>query len=288
MAKYTVISLEEMVQVLDPAKGWVNATAELQTGKFPPKEHVIQYEIPKFPGVVVRVYTSIHVDTAKGKGCGKDAIRVCAVDTLAKGGAGVGLVKVSRVHRVEGWRTNLKARCITVLKETYKRQAERIEKGYWHHPADKPTTTTASVPVSNDDAGPALPTFPVFNLKKTREAWVRTALKDDARFALWALETIYAYQTAEEQSAQVTVEHNGVGFSGVHAEIMSSFAEQLAAWKTGKSKFPKPLSEKQQALVHKIITKYAKQIITVLEAQGVAQVVKAKKGTAKKVAADVA
>lgn len=271
MATYTKISLDEMLEVLAPSKGWKNVTADLQGGKFAPKEHVFDWAVARFPGIVLRVYSSIHTDTAAAKGCGKDAIRVCAVDTVSK----TGLVKVARVHRVEGWRDNLRTRTLAVLKLVYSRMEQKIKMGYWkspNAPATTPSTAKAQGPAT--DAGPALPAFPAWTLKKDRMAWVREALATDKRFALWGLKTIYAYQTAEEQGAQVTVEDNGVGFSGVDAEIMSSFAEQLAKWESGKTTYETPLSPKQMELLHKKIKKYAKQIIGVLEDQGKATVKK--------------
>ena len=85
--------------------------------------------------------------------------------------------------------------------------------------------------------------------------FVREQLKTDERWAKHALLKIYELQTAEEQAAGYTKIYNGVGFSGVHAEIMSSLAEQLLmkGW----------LSPKQMLIVHKIIQKYTRQVIMI-------------------------
>ena len=94
--------------------------------------------------------------------------------------------------------------------------------------------------------------------------FVRHQLKTNEKWAKHALLKIYALQTADEQDAGYTHEWNGVGFSGVHAEIMSSLAVQLKSkgW----------LSPKQMNIVHKIIHKYTRQVILIsdpikLEAQ---------------------
>ena len=85
--------------------------------------------------------------------------------------------------------------------------------------------------------------------------YVREQLKNDERWAKHALLKIYEFQTAEEQAVGYTKIYNGVGFSGAHAEIMSSLAEQLnrKGW----------LSPKQMLIVHKIIHKYTRQVIMI-------------------------
>jgi len=85
--------------------------------------------------------------------------------------------------------------------------------------------------------------------------FVRDQLKTNEVWAKAALLKIYEFQTAEEQDAGYTKIYNGVGFSGAHGEIMSSFAEQLKnkGW----------LSPKQMTIVHKIIHKYTRQVIQI-------------------------
>ena len=67
-----------------------------------------------------------------------------------------------------------------------------------------------------------------------------------------ALIAIYNGQTAAEQEAAATVEDNGIGFSGIDAEILTSFAQQLQ-----KRGF---LSPKQRAIVARKMPKYAGQL----------------------------
>ena len=77
-----------------------------------------------------------------------------------------------------------------------------------------------------------------------------------------ALIVLYNGQTADEQRDGATRYTNGIGFNGVDAPILTSFAEFLK-----KNRY---LSVKQKALARKKLPKYAKQLVTVaneLEAQ---------------------
>lgn len=63
---------------------------------------------------------------------------------------------------------------------------------------------------------------------------------------------IYAKQTLGEQASQTTSELNSVGFSGVDAEILSSFSDQVKRGRT--------LSPKQMVIVFKKMPKYWEQL----------------------------
>lgn len=65
---------------------------------------------------------------------------------------------------------------------------------------------------------------------------------------------IFARQTADEQARDDTRWHNDIGFNGVDAELLSSFAKQL---KRGKK-----LTEKQKHYGRKKMLKYSKQLAT--------------------------
>jgi len=67
-----------------------------------------------------------------------------------------------------------------------------------------------------------------------------------------AVYALFLRQTEGERVAGVTVEHNGRGFSGCDAEILSSFAK---FWK--KAGF---LTPKQTALARKKLMKYGRQL----------------------------
>lgn len=253
MAKFTHITLSEFFPgFLNPDKGWQPVEVERSL------EHVFDFPVSKYPGVVIRVYSSIRKATAVGRRKGSDAIRVCAVDTASK----KGLVKATRVHRVEGWRENLKARVMYVIQETYKVMAQKEAAGYWKRPVPPVEKKTV------DTAATFADSIPTFKYKKDRAYWFRLRLASDERFALYAMLSIYDLQTTSEKAAQATVDHNGVGFSGVHAEIFSSFSEQLRK-KHERYGGDAYLSPKQTALVLKTLPKYAKQVIAHFESEKV-------------------
>jgi hypothetical protein len=63
---------------------------------------------------------------------------------------------------------------------------------------------------------------------------------------------IFEKQTEDEKRAETTSHHNGVGFNGVDAELLSSYAKQILAGRT--------LTEKQMHYARKKIVKYAGQL----------------------------
>lgn len=69
---------------------------------------------------------------------------------------------------------------------------------------------------------------------------------------LKAMLRIYMFQTEEEKTRETTQDYNSVGFSGVHGHILTSIANQLITFGN--------LSQKQLAVVRKIMIKYARQI----------------------------
>jgi hypothetical protein len=81
---------------------------------------------------------------------------------------------------------------------------------------------------------------------------LKKAIEFDEGFALFALNKIFALQTADEQEDGATKWWNGVGFGGVDAEILTSFANQY--------KVRKSLSSKQMDLLKRKMVKYAGQI----------------------------
>ena len=93
--------------------------------------------------------------------------------------------------------------------------------------------------------------------KKELLAELKRQLARDDRWALRALTLVYRNQTADEQNAQQTIEHNGIGFSGPDAEILSSFAQQYQ--RRGR------LSPKQMNLLKRKIPSYARQVARVAD-----------------------
>lgn len=77
-------------------------------------------------------------------------------------------------------------------------------------------------------------------------------LKTNETAVLRGIVAIYNYQTKTEQDSNQTIEHNGIGFSGVDGGILGSFAKQII-----KSK---KLSIKQFAIAKNKMPKYAGQL----------------------------
>lgn len=88
-----------------------------------------------------------------------------------------------------------------------------------------------------------------------KKEFLKKKLGSDSRWAKHALLKIFEFQTAEEQEAEHTYFHNGVGFTGADGEILSSFAKQLQ--RKGY------LSPKQMTFLFKKMPKYWKQILTI-------------------------
>ena len=87
--------------------------------------------------------------------------------------------------------------------------------------------------------------------KETVAQW-KEMLGSDPRWAIRGLLRIYQEQTPSEVDYEVSAYDNGVGFSGVDAEILTSFAKQYQ--RRGS------LSEKQMNLLYKKMPRYAGQL----------------------------
>lgn len=83
--------------------------------------------------------------------------------------------------------------------------------------------------------------------------YVKEKLTSDPAWVCRAIVKLYECQTMDEQCSGLTKENNGVGFNGLDAVILSSFAEQLLK---GRS-----LTVKQLAIAHKKLPKYSRQVI---------------------------
>lgn len=85
--------------------------------------------------------------------------------------------------------------------------------------------------------------------------FVKTMLLSDSNWLYRGILAIFNKQTYDEQQSETTKEDNGVGFNGVDAYMLSSFAKQIAAGRT--------LSPKQLAIARKKMPKYAGQLIQI-------------------------
>lgn len=88
---------------------------------------------------------------------------------------------------------------------------------------------------------------------------IQKLLETNDESVIKAMLRIYDRQTQDEQVAQDTQDWNSVGFTGVDAEIMSSFTEYYNKW--GK------LSPKQMMLAKKKMKKYWKQLLDVIRTE---------------------
>lgn len=83
---------------------------------------------------------------------------------------------------------------------------------------------------------------------------VRGKLATNENWAIRAMVKIYeCNQTWEEQSSEQTFDDNGIGFNGLDANILSSFAKQVQSGRT--------MSQKQMAIIMKKMKKYARQVL---------------------------
>lgn len=104
--------------------------------------------------------------------------------------------------------------------------------------------------------------------------FIKGKLATDDRWLLRGLLAIYKKQTEDEQRSSTTKEHNGVGFSGIDGELMSSFAQRVLKQNgdvilrtqqdVDASQF---FSQKQLDLLKPKMQKYAKQLLTIAENQ---------------------
>jgi hypothetical protein len=99
--------------------------------------------------------------------------------------------------------------------------------------------------------------------KKDALAFIKEGLRKSDAWLLRGLMVIYGFQTESEKAAQQTAEDNGMGFNGLDAEILSSFAEQYQ-----RRGF---LTPKQIDLARRKMVKYAGQLLKVARGEVQAQ-----------------
>jgi hypothetical protein len=89
-------------------------------------------------------------------------------------------------------------------------------------------------------------------MKVWTEEEIKELVQTNDEVLYGALKKLYACQTADEQNAGETREHNGKGFNGADSKFLSSVSEFLL-----KRGF---LTDKQKACVRKKLVKYNKQL----------------------------
>lgn len=88
--------------------------------------------------------------------------------------------------------------------------------------------------------------------KKEATAYFKIKLATNDGWAVKGLLRIYGNQTDDEQSSEQTKHHNSIGFTGIDAELLSSFAKFYLKHKR--------LTEKQLVILKKKMPKYAGQL----------------------------
>jgi len=99
--------------------------------------------------------------------------------------------------------------------------------------------------------------------KKTLQAFVKHTLATDRSWVIRAVQTVLKCQTTHEKSLAETIEHNKVGFTAFDAEILTSIGDQAGnGW----------LSNRQIALLHRVMPKYWAQIVEASKKAGLIQI----------------
>jgi len=101
-------------------------------------------------------------------------------------------------------------------------------------------------------------------MKTITKDFIKNQLATNPTWAVKALVKIYERQTIDEQNSQMTKENNGIGFNGLDANILSSFAEQV---NKGRN-----LSVKQMTIVYKKMPRYWKQVASLIPADKLAEI----------------
>lgn len=100
------------------------------------------------------------------------------------------------------------------------------------------------------------------SLKRGRDL-IQDNLRESDAWVIRGLLCIYDYQTADEQASEHTKDHNDVGFNGLDAQILTSFAKQVHKHKRNPQ-YPTPLSVKQMRICRNKMLKYAGQLARVV------------------------
>lgn len=111
MKTYTNVTLAEIENVLRTDKGW----KKVVTGGT--REYVFEFPLSTSPWIVVRVCSGI-IENGNSRGCGKDAIRVFAVNKKTD----KGWISTKRVYRIGTWEKNLRKAVTNCFNEAKNRR----------------------------------------------------------------------------------------------------------------------------------------------------------------------
>jgi hypothetical protein len=237
------------------------------------------YIVPVKKGVLIRIRSSVS-ENGLARASSEDSIRIWITDVA---GHPVGSKVISYTTRVTGWEGRLTAVLRTLWKRAnslttcpdcgkyrgiYKVKKEGRNKGRlftkcWDH-GHFQWVDEDNVPVPKQKK--SLLFFDEKKLPHDKEVWgfiselssirkraerVRNLIEEDDSILFYALKRIYSFQTAGEQASRQTVVDNGVGFSGLDANFLSSLAEQSVA---------RGLSHKQVTFARKKMVRYSGQV----------------------------
>lgn len=238
------------------------------------------YDMPISPTAKIKIRSSVRADGYAAE-TGKDSIRVWL--TNLDDDKPLGNKTQSHITRVTNWET----RMVDAIRELWKRHVRagdcptcgralgiwkvkkngpntgRLFAKCWKHghffwldegkPKPKPKKQRPVIaPADETEVRNDLEEHKTI---KAKTAFLREAIATRTDYAMFALTFIFDRQTEDEKQAADVRWHNTVGFSGVDGEILTSFAIQYL--KKGS------LSDKQMAMCHKKLTKYAVQILDI-------------------------
>ena len=106
------ITKKEMDNKLKANKGWIVNHAG--------NEYIYDFHLTKLP-IIVKVASSIRLDTNRSRNKGADAIRVFAVEkegTDIKAKIKGGLVKSRRVYRITNWEKHLEKLVVAIMNQS--------------------------------------------------------------------------------------------------------------------------------------------------------------------------
>lgn len=105
---------------------------------------------------------------------------------------------------------------------------------------------------------------------KNASSMIKSNIEQSDKWLIRAVLAIFECQTNDEKNSESTKHNNSVGFNGVDANIMSSFAKQMLVWnrhvKAGTNRYDKPLSDKQLQIARRTMMKYAGQLARISKA----------------------
>ncbi len=113
MSRYQNITAAEMRDFLKVSKGWKEVGFDLSGTK----EIVFEYPLKKYPFLVIKVCSGIKVGDEQSRDCGKDAIRVFAINTNTN----KGWISTKRTYRTTGWKENLQTNILGCINEAENR-----------------------------------------------------------------------------------------------------------------------------------------------------------------------